>query len=112
MIKRNVKSWGQKFENAGIKINVLIPKEETGCLEIIQENFYPGLEDSVKIHEDKEEIYFITKGIGVVKINEEQDSVKEGDLIIIPRNSKHSTKNNGKGELIYLCISIFSKCCP
>jgi len=51
------------------------------------------------------EIYFFTKGEGLVKVGNEKVSVKAGDAVYIPSNLLHCARNNGKGDLEYICIS-------
>jgi len=50
------------------------------------------------------EVYFITKGEGIVFINEEQQAVKVGDMVFIPAKATQSIQNTGEEVLEFLCI--------
>jgi len=53
-------------------------------------------------HHEAEQMYFILKGSGMMKVNDEEKQVNEGDCIFIPSNSVHGLENDGNQELIYL----------
>ncbi|MBT4192023.1 MAG: cupin domain-containing protein [Candidatus Diapherotrites archaeon] len=44
------------------------------------------------LHKKMEEVYYITKGEGIVVIGEEEFEVREGDTIPIPKNTWHQLK--------------------
>lgn len=50
------------------------------------------------------EVYFITKGQGIVFIDDEQKAVSVGDMVFIPPRAKQYIQNTGKVELEFLCI--------
>lgn len=55
-------------------------------------------------HPKSEEIYYILKGEGKVKINEEFKAVSALDGIAIPPGAPHKIWNTGKEELVFLCM--------
>ncbi len=54
-------------------------------------------------HPVAEEVYFITEGIGEIRIEGETRAVKVGDAIAIPPGQKHKLWNRGEGMLRLLC---------
>ncbi|MBW2039964.1 MAG: cupin domain-containing protein, partial [Deltaproteobacteria bacterium] len=56
-----------------------------------------------------EEIYFILKGAGVMKVGEEEREVKEGDAIWIPAGATHSLKNHTKEKTEILVIAAYPR---
>lgn len=57
-------------------------------------------------HRTMEEIFYFTAGEGEVRIEEEIESVRPGDRIIVPATSVHQVKNTGDVELEYIGIGI------
>lgn len=54
-------------------------------------------------HKHTEEIYYITHGVGRIRIEDELDEVKPGDAIAIPPGLKHKLWNTGNEPLRLLC---------
>ncbi|MCF7669770.1 MAG: cupin domain-containing protein [Verrucomicrobia bacterium] len=54
-------------------------------------------------HIETEEIYYVTHGMGLMKVGDETMDVRAGDAIAIPPGSKHKIRNTGKGTLHILC---------
>jgi mannose-6-phosphate isomerase-like protein (cupin superfamily) len=54
-------------------------------------------------HPRAEEIYYITHGIGKMRIENETRDVKVGDAIAIPPGKKHKLWNTGSEVLRLLC---------
>src|SRR5215207_2347531 len=54
-------------------------------------------------HAKTEEIYFITRGAGRMRIEKELREVKVGDAIAIPPGKKHKLWNTGNEVLQLLC---------
>jgi mannose-6-phosphate isomerase-like protein (cupin superfamily) len=54
-------------------------------------------------HSRAEEIYYITAGVGRMRIETEVREVKTGDAIAIPPGRKHKLWNTGSGTLRLLC---------
>ena len=54
-------------------------------------------------HVQTEEIYYITHGVGRMRIEGELREVKPGDAIAIPPGKKHKLWNTGKDPLTLLC---------
>jgi mannose-6-phosphate isomerase-like protein (cupin superfamily) len=54
-------------------------------------------------HIRAEEIYFITAGVGRIRIDGEVREIKAGDAIAIPPGRKHKLWNTGEETLKLLC---------
>ena len=54
-------------------------------------------------HAKTEEIYYITEGIGRMRIEGEYQEVRSGDAIAIPPGKRHKIWNTGAGDLRLLC---------
>src|SRR5438552_18835432 len=54
-------------------------------------------------HPKAEEIYYITRGTGRIRIEGEMREVKAGDAIAIPPGKKHKLWNTGGERLRLLC---------
>jgi len=62
----------------------------------------PGHRLSYQYHHNRNEIWAIVKGKGKATLNDDDRLVKEGNVILIPANSKHRIENNSKEELIFI----------
>jgi oxalate decarboxylase/phosphoglucose isomerase-like protein (cupin superfamily) len=51
-------------------------------------------------HEDHEEIYYIIKGKGRMRIEEDEVKFREGDIIYIPEKKLHTIMNDHDDEMI------------
>jgi len=54
-------------------------------------------------HESTEEIYFITHGIGRIRIDDEEREVRPGDAVAILPGQRHKLWNTGAEPLRLLC---------
>jgi mannose-6-phosphate isomerase-like protein (cupin superfamily) len=63
----------------------------------------PGASTQEHCHAKTEEIYYITHGIGRMRIGSEMREVKAGDPIAIPPGQKHKLWNTGQETLRLLC---------
>jgi mannose-6-phosphate isomerase-like protein (cupin superfamily) len=57
-------------------------------------------------HPQCEEIYYITHGVGKIRIEGETRAVKPGDAIAIPPGQKHKLWNTGEETLRLLCCCV------
>ena len=63
----------------------------------------PGDSTAEHYHKVTEEIYYITHGVGRMRIEGELREVKVGDAIAIPPGKKHKIWNTGTEVLRLLC---------
>lgn len=67
----------------------------SGALQVGYVIVYPGCRTNGHTHEDKEEIYYITRGKGTMVVGEEEYEVKSGDTFCVPPKTFHATINEG-----------------
>lgn len=68
----------------------------------------PNAEMSYHSHSYRSEIWNIISGTGKVCINGESKTVKAGDVVQIPVDTRHSIKANEKMEIIEIQLGVFS----
>ena len=70
----------------------------------------PGEAPPLHVHHDTEQIFYMLKGTGVLRIGEDgaqQFPVQPGDVMRIPLNTFHSVLCDGKEPIVYLSIDCF-----
>jgi mannose-6-phosphate isomerase-like protein (cupin superfamily) len=63
----------------------------------------PGQATAPHYHIKAEEIYYILRGAGLMFLAEEEKAVSAGDAILIPPGQRHSIRNAGSEDLVFLC---------
>jgi len=63
----------------------------------------PGEQTAPHYHPQTEEIYYILRGSGEMKIDKETRQVGPGDAIAIPPGAVHTIFNSGGETLVFLC---------
>jgi mannose-6-phosphate isomerase-like protein (cupin superfamily) len=53
---------------------------------------------------EQDEVYYILQGEGCMYINDENNFVSSGDIIVIPANSSQWIENKGENELVFAAI--------
>ena len=92
----------------GALIYELISKDERERLDVaLALGFLPqGRKAVPHYHKISEELYYVTNGIGKVKVGEHEFEVKKGSVIYVPINQVHDLENGSNSEeLSILCIS-------
>lgn len=56
-------------------------------------------------HNISDETYFVYKGQGTMRLNDEYRDVSEGDIVQIPKGSIHGMKKTGTEDVIIFFIS-------
>ncbi len=62
----------------------------------------PGSEQPDHRHDDKEQVYVIVSGTGLMRVAQEERQVERGDLVVIPPGSGHSIRNVGSTPLVFV----------
>lgn len=63
----------------------------------------PGAATIPHHHDVTEEIYYILSGTADMTLGDETRPVGPGDAIAIPPGVRHTIRNSGAGELVFLC---------
>lgn len=86
---------------------------ESDC-EAVTSNFVslkPGEESVEGIHTDIEEVFVVMEGIGTFVLDNEQNDVKKGTVVYVPRNVKHKMVADKGGIFEFLCIAVYLARC-
>ena len=97
-----------RYQRDGVTSHLLISERTCGSqkLSITLVEMEPG--GFQRLHEhDPEQTYTILEGVGVMSVNGEKRTVREGDCIFVPSGAEHGLQNTGSGVLRYL-----SACSP
>ncbi len=62
----------------------------------------PGTRNDLHSHDDRETIYYIAKGEGLVTVGDEKQRLSKGDVVFMPLKTTHQVVNQGKETLIIL----------
>jgi len=75
---------------------------------IVKHAIQAGRTSNKHSHETEEQLFYILKGRGVLRVGEEEAEVREGDFIYLPPKVPHQITNEREGEewLEYLVISV------
>ncbi len=65
----------------------------------------PGTALEPHQHESVEHVYFILNGVGIVRVGDEEQEVREGDAIYMPPRLTHAMRNTGTYPLRFLTIT-------
>ena len=97
---------------AGVDWNIMVrhdrrPKGDPGGVMhtlkfVSRAQSQPGLSYEPHLHSDHEELYYIIKGQGKMRIGQETASIRDGDLIYIPPRGEHSITNDGDETIEFL----------
>ncbi len=108
MILRNPYK-GEKLDVAGLnEITVLIDRSETALTEIGINKWRIGLEGPPHAHDQKEQMFYVTSGVGSIIIGPEKYQVAPGHLLYIPTGVKHQSLVGSEEPLEYLLFNAFS----
>lgn len=108
MINRYYKE-GQKLDVAGLnEIIVLLDRSESEFSEIGWNSWRPNLDGPPHKHNYKDQIFYITDGVGIVKLGNEEFPVKPGCLAYIPAGIAHQTITTSDEPLCYVLFNIFN----
>jgi mannose-6-phosphate isomerase-like protein (cupin superfamily) len=100
---------GQKIDVAGLnQITVLLDRSETELTEIGLNEWNPKLDSPPHKHTDKDQVFYIVSGEGVVKLGDEQHPVKPGYLVYVPAGLIHQSVTIGEEPLCYVLYNVFN----
>ena len=63
----------------------------------------PGGATEAHRHPRAEEIYYLLRGQGQMRVGSEERAVRPGDAILIPPGSVHQIRNTAGEPLVFLC---------
>tara|TARA_Y100000593_G_C4303522_1_gene334569 strand:+ start:2157 stop:2498 length:342 start_codon:yes stop_codon:yes gene_type:complete len=69
---------------------------------------YPDHRPSYQYHFKRTEVWVVVQGVGVVTIDDIDQEVGPGSVVVVPVKSKHRIKNTGKDKLIFIEVQLGS----
>lgn len=107
VIKQNCYE-GQVLDVAGLnRITVLVDRSRTALTEVGLNVWSAGIKGPPHSHDGKEQIFFVTGGVGTVTVTGEVYDVQPGDLVYGPAGAMHRTLPAEDEDLAYLLFNAF-----
>lgn len=87
-------------------IEVLHPKNDPIDLSysLAHAVLLPDTASLVHVLKESSETYFVLQGEGRIYIDEEQQTIRKGDIVLVPKGSRQYVENTGIQSLEMLCI--------
>lgn len=87
---------------------MLLTKDQTesGRIDVGFTIIYPGCNTKGHAHAPKEEVYFLTKGKGIMVIDGDEFEIQEGDVVYVPFGKFHRTINPFSIPLCYVWMTV------
>ncbi len=86
---------------------ILSPRNSSIARQSLAEaTLHPGKATEEHFHPKAEEIYYILKGMGRMRIEGEMRDVGPGDGIVLLPGSRHKLWNTGPEGLVFLCLCV------
>ncbi|MEW7980431.1 MAG: cupin domain-containing protein [gamma proteobacterium symbiont of Phacoides pectinatus] len=70
---------------------------------IAEASVAPGVTTHLHRHHQSEEVYYVLRGAGEMRLDDRCFSIAPGDTILIPPGTPHQLHNNGSEALVILC---------
>jgi mannose-6-phosphate isomerase-like protein (cupin superfamily) len=103
---------GERFWCAGNLYTMLIPRDDTQCLEAAMETIEVGQATPANAHSSFVQMYFMVAGTARVHIGEEQREITAPAVAFVPRQMHHYVENIGNVPLQYIYVSIWPGTIP
>lgn len=81
-------------------------KNKGNLISISEAYMNPGKKVDAHEHKDMEESFYILEGNGIIRVDEEEEILKKGDVIFIPINHPHAIENTGKDVLKFITVGV------
>ena len=86
-------------------LRTLMQKEFDSPISYIREIVLPsGSSVGIHKHEGDEELYYIVSGKGVMTVDNEQQPVRSGDVVLTKSGSSHGLRNSGDQDLKFFVV--------
>jgi mannose-6-phosphate isomerase-like protein (cupin superfamily) len=90
--------------------NLVLPQEtDGGVLHAGYTIVYPGCRTKGHTHPDREEVYYIVKGKGIMGVEDKEYEVEAGDAFYVHYGPFHTTRNPNSVPLEFFWITIQKK---
>jgi mannose-6-phosphate isomerase-like protein (cupin superfamily) len=98
---------GERFACAGNQYTMLVPRDETHCLEAAVEDLAPGAATPPNAHETFVQLLVFFSGRARVHVGGETKDLEAPGVAWIPMSTQHHVVNIGAGALKYMYVSIW-----
>ena len=100
---------GEKLDVAGLnQITVLIDRSETELTEVGLNEWNPKFLGPPHKHNDKDQVFFIVSGEGIIKLGENEYEAKPGCFVYVPAGIVHQSITTSKESLSYILFNTFT----
>jgi len=107
MLKKNYKE-GQKLDVAGLnEIVVLVDRTETEFSETGWNSWTPKQDGPPHKHNDKDQVFYVTGGVGKIKLGDKIYDAKPGCLAYVPAGLLHQSITTTEERLSYILFNVF-----
>ena len=106
MLKRNI--W-EENEIERPEEKLLVDEHEAETIALGYVSKATGEQTPVGFHDDEEEIYVILKGTAVLELGDETTDVRSGDVVYVPRNTRHQMTCTSEEKFEYLYFANWPK---
>ncbi|MFC2133972.1 cupin domain-containing protein [Bacteroidota bacterium] len=107
MLKRFYKE-GQKLDVAGLnEITVLIDRSETEFTETGWNCWSPNQDGPPHKHNDKDQVFYVTGGVGKIVLGDKTYDAKPGCLAYVPAGIVHQSITTTAERLCYILFNVF-----
>jgi len=107
MVNRFYKD-GDKLDVAGLnEITVLLDRSETESTEIGWNCWTPQQDGPPHKHNDKDQVFYVTGGVGIIKLGDKEYPAKKGCLAYVPAGLVHQTITTTEERLCYMLFNVF-----
>lgn len=107
MLKKYYKE-GQKLDVAGLnEIVVLVDRTETEFSETGWNSWTPQQDGPPHKHNDKDQVFYVTDGVGKIKLGNKTYDAKPGCLAYVPAGIVHQTITTTDERLSYILFNVF-----
>jgi len=100
-------SDGESFRCAGNDYLMLLPRDLSGCCEVVLEKVAPGRSTPPNAHPTFVQIYVLLAGEAEITIGEEKRAVTAPAVAYIPKNTNHRVVNVGTAEVQYVYVTMW-----
>lgn len=103
--------YGEKSHGGEGKyfVRTLLTDEFDSSMKYVRElTLEPGSSIGMHKHENDEEIYYVISGSGIMIVDDEENPVKEGDIVLTKSGSIHGLRNNTQDilKIFVVCAEI------
>ena len=83
----------------------ILQKEFESAISFLDYTIIPaGVSIGFHPHHDSEEVYVVLKGKGLMRVDDEEQRVVEGDVILNKSGSSHGLVNDGTSDMAILVV--------